>query len=78
MFLTVFLGNDGQIRGYIILGVIIGVLLYALLLSKIVISTIIGMLKAAVKVFKITYRIISYPVLKIIKIVNLPVHVLGV
>lgn len=72
MFAIVYIGNDGEIRGYIFLGTIIGAVLYILLLSRLVMFVslkIIGFLKKALKTlwaiftypFKVAFRFFSIP-----------------
>lgn len=39
MFLTIFYSNDGELRAYLFIGACIGVILYALLLSRIVMAS---------------------------------------
>ncbi|MFZ5986554.1 MAG: spore cortex biosynthesis protein YabQ [Bacillota bacterium] len=72
MFAVVYQSNDGEIRGYLILGIILGIILYALLLSRIVMKVflfIIGIIyKAAVFIFSI----ILFPLKIIYKILRIP------
>ncbi len=61
MFLTVYYSNDGQLRAYLFAGAIIGVILYALLLSNIIMRSSLFIIKIAAKVFKAVVFIVSYP-----------------
>jgi spore cortex biosynthesis protein YabQ len=72
MFLVVYKSNDGELRTYIFIGVALGVILYALVLSKIVVSSAIFILRVVYKSFKLLWKIVSYPFKIIIKILAIP------
>jgi spore cortex biosynthesis protein YabQ len=59
MFLTIFYSNDGELRAYLFIGACIGVILYALLLSRIVIASSLFII-----------RIVSWPFRYIISKLN--------
>lgn len=76
--------NDGNVRGYSILGFILGALVYNILLSKIVVKTIEVFLDAIKKVlygiymrlrkiFNSIYNIIAYPFKKAYRIIAWPI-----
>lgn len=72
MFLLVYYSNDGEIRGYIFLGTAIGVVLYALLLSKSVIKTSMFIIHLIGKICRTLWKVISYPVKILLKILRVP------
>jgi|LSQX01.1.fsa_nt_gb spore cortex biosynthesis protein YabQ len=67
MFLTVFYSNDGELRAYLFFGVLLGLILYALLLSKIVMVSSLFVIKIITIVVKALVKFISYPIKFIIK-----------
>jgi spore cortex biosynthesis protein YabQ len=73
IFFTVYGSNNGEIRGYIFIGNIIGVALYLLLFSKIIIASSMAIINMIVKIFKFIWKIISYPFKLIFKILAIPV-----
>ncbi|MDP4095041.1 MAG: spore cortex biosynthesis protein YabQ [Bacillota bacterium] len=72
IFFIVYLSNDGELRGYIFIGVILGVILYLLLLSKFVIGSALIVLRLLYRVFKFIWMIISYPFRILFKILGIP------
>lgn len=48
MFLTVYFSNDGQLRAYLFAGAVIGAILYALLLSKIIMKCSLFIINAVI------------------------------
>lgn len=80
IFVLVY-SNDGKVRGYSLIGFILGSLIYNLLLSRIVVRTIKGFLnyikkilysiyKKIKRVCELLYKIIVYPFRKVYKIIN--------
>jgi len=59
MFLLLYFSNDGEIRGFIFLGALLGVVLYVLLLSRIVTGLILFIIKIIKKVIKLIIKILS-------------------
>ena len=76
MFGVVYYSNDGEIRGYIFLGAMIGVVLYVLLLSKIVVRSSLLIIRIVFKVVKTIWMIISYPFKVIFKAISYPVGII--
>jgi spore cortex biosynthesis protein YabQ len=67
---SAFIFNNGEIRAFMIFGIIIGALLYILLLSNYVMKfsiLIIGIIK---KIVGKTYKILSYPIIQIFKFIK--------
>lgn len=76
MFAVVYYSNEGELRGYIFFGAIIGAVLYMLTLSRIVIKSSILILNAAAKVFRLLFKIILYPFRVIFRLLYYPARVL--
>lgn len=62
MFMTIYYSNDGELRVFMFIGACIGVILYVLLLSRIVMASSLFII-----------RIVSYPFVLIIRILKAPV-----
>ncbi len=72
MFAIVYIGNDGEIRGYIFLGIIIGAVLYILLLSRMVIFILLKIINFLKKALKTLWNIFSYPFKVIFRFISIP------
>ena len=59
---SLFVFNNGEIRGYIFIGLIFGIAIYMLFFSKIVMKVSIKIMLLLKQVFKFLYKILSYPV----------------
>lgn len=73
MFCVVYYSNDGEVRGYIFIATIIGVVLYALLLSRIIMKSSMFIIGLICKIIKIVYNVLTYPIRVIIRIIAVPV-----
>lgn len=72
MFAVVYYSNEGELRGFIFIGTVIGVILYMLLLSRFVMNFFLAILCIIKKILKKIWFIISYPFRIIIKILGIP------
>jgi spore cortex biosynthesis protein YabQ len=72
MFLTIYHSNDGELRAYLFLGTFLGVLLYALIFSKFVVESSMLIIGMAVKLFKLVFSIVSYPIRLVLRIFSVP------
>lgn len=72
MFSVVYFSNDGEIRGFIFLGTVIGVILYVLLLSKLVIKVSIAFIKLVYRIIVTVWKIITYPIKILVRILSIP------
>lgn len=72
MFGVVYYSNDGELRGYIFIGVLIGVVLYILLLSKLVVKVSVFAIQLTVKLVKKVLFVITYPFRVILRILWIP------
>lgn len=76
MFGTLYYTNDGEIRGYIFLGSILGVILYAVLLSNIIISVFLAIIKLITIVLTTIWKVITFPFVILIRILSYPARFL--
>ncbi|HHV99946.1 MAG TPA: spore cortex biosynthesis protein YabQ [Clostridiaceae bacterium] len=72
MFAVVYHSNEGEIRGFIFIGTILGVTLYALLLSKIITKFVIFTIRLILRVLKKLWEIIIFPFKLIFKVLSYP------
>lgn len=72
MFTIVYIGNEGEIRGYIFLGTIIGAVLYILLLSKLVMYVSLRVIEFLKRVLKTLWRMLIYPIRVLIRFFSIP------
>lgn len=72
MFLVLYYGNEGEIRGYIFIGAIIGAILYALLLSWIVMKIFLTTIKILGIILKAIWKVVSYPFIIIYRVLRVP------
>jgi spore cortex biosynthesis protein YabQ len=76
MFTSVYISNDGEIRSYIFLGTIIGLIIYILFLSKIVVMILMALIELLTKIFKTLWKIATLPFYIIYKILRFPISYL--
>lgn len=74
LFMTVYKSNSGEMRGYIFLGNVIGVILYETLLSKIIINSSVMIINLIKRILLFIYKILSFPFKLIYKILKVPIH----
>ncbi|MCX7746338.1 MAG: spore cortex biosynthesis protein YabQ [Clostridia bacterium] len=72
MFAIVYYSNEGEVRGFILFGTILGAILYILLLSKAVVKISITTIQVICKVIKTIFTIITYPIKVAYKILRVP------
>lgn len=72
LFAVVYRSNEGEIRGYLILGVVIGIVLYVLLLSRIVINVFLFLIRVVYKAAVIVFTVALIPIKVILKILGVP------
>jgi spore cortex biosynthesis protein YabQ len=77
MFLTIYYSNDGELRGFLFLGAFIGVVLYALMLSRIIMSSSLFIIRVTVKIVKLISFVVMYPFRLVIKLIAIPVRKLA-
>ncbi len=72
MFAIVYFSNDGELRGYIFFGTVMGAALYILLLSKTVIKISLKLIRVISRILRTTWNVLSYPFRFMIKILSIP------
>lgn len=73
VFGTLFISNAGEIRGYLLIGIILGTTIYMLTLSQYVVDFLIRAVRILVGILIYLYKIFSVPVKAIIKILYYPI-----
>ncbi len=72
IFMVMYYSNDGEVRGYIFIGNILGAFLYMLLFSKAIVAASVFIIGIIVRVIKTIFIIIMYPIRIIMKILSVP------
>lgn len=72
LFLTFFYSNDGELRVYLFIGAFLGVVLYSLLFSKIIMNSSLFIIKIVTQILKALIFITSYPIRWIWKVFSFP------
>ena len=75
MFTMVYYSNEGELRSYLFIGTLIGVVLYALLLSKPVMNSSLFIINILRKIFKTVYSIVSYPFKLLFRLLAIPLRI---
>ncbi len=71
LFVTVYKSNSGEMRGYIVIGNIIGVFLYESLFSNIIIASSVMIINIIKRIILLIFKVISYPFIILYKVVKL-------
>ena len=69
---SLFIFNNGEIRGYIFIGLVFGIAIYILFFSKLIMKVSVKFILFLKKVFRVVFKIIEYPV----KILAIPIKFL--
>ncbi|WP_273479667.1 spore cortex biosynthesis protein YabQ [Acetivibrio straminisolvens] len=72
LFAIIYRSNEGELRGYLILGIANGIVLYALLLSRIVMAVFLFAIRTIYKVAITFCGILLIPIRIILKILGVP------
>jgi len=72
-FITVYRSNSGEMRGYIFIGNVIGVIIYESLFSKIIIDSSVMVINLIKRILLFIFKILSYPFKLIFKILKIPI-----
>ncbi len=72
LFVTVYNSNNGQMRGFIFIGNVIGVILYETLFSNIVIKSSITTINIIKLILRFIWNVLSYPFKLLYKIISIP------
>lgn len=71
LFITVYKSNSGEIRGYIFIGNIIGVLLYESIFSSIFIASSVMIINIIKRIVLFIFKAVSYPFIMLYKVVKI-------
>lgn len=77
MFATVYYSNEGEIRSYIFLGALLGIVFYAMLLSKAVMNSSLFIIKVLSIIIKTIWLVLSFPFKMIFKLLSIPLKAAG-
>ena len=72
MFMTIYYSNDGEIRVYLFIGAALGVTLYTLLFSRMIMSSSLFIIRMTAKIIKTMVFILTYPVRLILRVLKIP------
>lgn len=72
IFGIIYFSNDGELRGYNFIGTALGVILYILLFSKIVMASAMFIISIIVKIFKLIWFVTSYPFKLLFRFLMIP------
>lgn len=72
MFATVYYSNEGELRSYIFLGTFLGVVLYALLLSKAVMNSSLFIIRIVKGIIRIIWTVVTFPFRMILRVLAIP------
>lgn len=73
LFITVYKSNSGEMRGFIFIGNIIGVMFYGSIFSKIVIASSVRVINIIKRILIFSWNILSYPFKLLFKILMVPI-----
>lgn len=76
LFAVVYLSNDGELRGYLFIGTVIGIILYSLLLSKIIMAVFLFTIRVLYKIFITAVSIIAFPFKILFKVLKVPAKII--
>ncbi len=72
IFAVIYISNEGEIRGYIVLGILIGAILYILLLSRIVVGSALFVLRVLRAVLIRIWMVVTWPIRLLFRILAKP------
>ncbi len=72
LFGAVYISNEGEIRGYLIIGAILGIIIYAFLLSRIVMTVFLFIIGLVYKFVVVVFGILLIPLKIIYRILRIP------
>lgn len=70
---SVFIFNNGSFRGYIFIGIFLGIALYMLFFSNIIINISVKIISFIKKIFSYIFKILEYPIRLIYRLLILPI-----
>jgi len=72
MFAVIYLSNEGEVRGYIFIGSLLGIIAYSLVFSKIVMAAFLYVIKTVCRLVKFLCRMIAYPFRAVFGLLSFP------
>jgi len=73
IFGILFISNAGEIRGYALLGIVLGIIIYACMISHYVMKFILTIIDINKRIVKFTYKKLKGPVKSIIRALSIPI-----
>ncbi|PYG88259.1 spore cortex biosynthesis protein YabQ [Ruminiclostridium sufflavum DSM 19573] len=70
LFVTVYISNGGEMRGFIFIGNIIGVLLYESIFSNIIIASSVMIINILKRLLLFIFKVLSYPFIMLYKVIK--------
>ncbi len=77
MFLTSYYSNDGELRGFLFLGALIGAVLYALMFSRLIMGSSLFIIRVTVKIVRFISFVVSYPFRMVFRLLVIPTRKLA-
>lgn len=77
LFGIVYYSNDGEIRGYVFIGAIQGIIIYALLLSRVVMKVFLLIIGIIYKIIVTLFNFLLIPVKIVYKIFRVPARIIS-
>jgi spore cortex biosynthesis protein YabQ len=72
MFAVIYLSNEGEVRGYIFIGSLLGIIAYNLIFSRIVMAAFLFIIKTIYRLVRFLCRLISYPFRAVFGLLSFP------
>lgn len=72
IFMVLFMCNAGEIRGYAIIGIVMGTIIYACTISHFVMKVSLGIIDFTVKIVTAIYKTLKRPIIIIFRIILIP------
>ena len=76
MFGVVYYSNEGEMRGYLFIGAVLGVSLYIFVLSKPVVNMSMFIIRFVTRVLRMIWLIVTYPFRVIFSVLRIPLSFL--
>lgn len=77
MFVTLFFCNAGEIRGYALIAILLGAILYELVLSDIIVRLLLTVINVLKKIVVYIYKLVRIPVRYVIRILLVPIRLIA-
>lgn len=77
MLVTIYYSNEGEIRGFLFIGTIIGVVLYSSIFSKFVMESSLFIIHMTIKIVKAVLFVVAYPFRFVLRVLAAPLRKLA-